>query len=495
MSLRRSTPAADGGLLMTTTNKHEHTTLVMKFGGTSVGTADAMRQVVEIVKKEKQNWKNVVVVTSALSGVTDLLLKMASSATNNLPLFIEESAVTIHKRHQEIADVLVQDPEMHKTAMAEVDEILTQIVNLSKAIAVLGEATPRVMDTIASAGERMCIQLLSAAIGSAGVSAEPVEATRLILTDDHYMDAHPDIAASKKMTKSVLDPILERDCVPVITGFLAATEKGNITTLGRGGSDYSAALIGAALPADDVWIYTDVDGVMTADPRLVPEATTVPVCSYREVAELAYYGAKVLHPKTIRPVIEAGIGLRVCNTFNPSHPGTRLVAISKARDGIIKAITTVKDLKLVTLEGRGMLGVPGVAGRTFDTVAKLGTSVPLITQASSEQSICFAVPAESVQRVIKELSSAFAHEIENRDIDRVWATEEIGIITVVGEGMKSTPGIAGRICTALGDQNVNIVAIAQGSSEVSVSVVVMAAELKKALQVLHQLIQHSEPVQ
>jgi aspartate kinase len=234
---------------------------------------------------------------------------------------------------------------------------------------------------------------------------------------------------------------------------------------------------------------------MTADPRLVPEATTVPVCSYREVAELAYYGAKVLHPKTIRPVIEAGIGLRVCNTFNPSHPGTRLVAISKARDGIIKAITTVKDLKLVTLEGRGMLGVPGVAGRTFDTVAKLGTSVPLITQASSEQSICFAVPAESVQRVIKELSAVFAHEIENRDIDRVWATDEIGIITVVGEGMKSTPGIAGRICTALGDQNVNIVAIAQGSSEVSVSVVVMAAELKKALQVLHQLIQHSEPVQ
>lgn len=478
---------------MDTTTLTAHNTLVMKFGGTSVGTPDAMRQVVEIVKTEKTTWKNVIVVTSALSGVTDLLLKMASSATLNQPLFIEEAAVTIHKRHQEIADVLVTAPEKRRKAMDEIDDILTQIVSFSKAIAVLGETTPRVLDTIASAGERMCVRLLSAAINSAGLLAETIEATRLILTDDHYTDAHPDIPESKRLTCEVLNPLLQKGVVPVITGFIAATKNGNITTLGRGGSDYSAALIGAALPADDVWIYTDVDGVMTADPRLVPDAATVPVCTYREVAELAYYGAKVLHPKTIRPVIEAGIGLRVCNTFNPQHPGTRLVSTIQAKDGVIKAITTVRDLQLVTLEGRGMLGVPGVAGRTFDTVARLGTSVPLITQASSEQSICFAVPSDSVQRVIEELSGAFAHEIENRDIDRVWATDEVGIITVVGEGIKTTPGVAGRICTALGDNNLNIVAIAQGSSDVAISLVVYAAELKQALRVLHQLIQVHDP--
>ncbi len=204
---------------------------------------------------------------------------------------------------------------------------------------------------------------------------------------------------------------------------------------------------------------------------------------------MAYYGAKVLHPKTIRPVIEAGIQLRVCNTFNPSHPGTRLVAKLTAQDGVIKAITTIRGVHLVTLEGRGMLGVPGVAARTFDTVAKLGVSVPLITQASSEQSICFAVPAPSVNRVTEMLTSVFEREIENRDIDRVWATEEVGIVTVVGEGMRSTPGVAGRVFTSLGDSQVNVIAIAQGSSEVSISLVVSADETLQALRILHNLIE------
>ncbi|KAF0111922.1 MAG: aspartate kinase [Chloroflexi bacterium] len=468
-------------------------TLVLKFGGTSVGTADAMRQVVSIIKIEKQQWKNIVVVTSALSGVTDTLLKMASYLTADQSGILEESANDLIRRHDEIAKSLIYDEVLFQSAIQEVNEIIKQVLNLCQAISVLGESTPRVMDTIASAGERMCVRLLAAAIQTAGIPAEVVEATRLIVTDDHYTDAHPDLAKSKLMTCEVLTPILAKGIVPVITGFIASTKNGNITTLGRGGSDYSAALIGAALPADDVWIYTDVNGVMTADPQLVPDAATVPVCSYREIAELAYYGAKVLHPKTIRPVIEAGIGLRVCNTFNPSHPGTRLVAELNARDGVIKAITTVRGLQLVTLEGRGMLGVPGVAARTFDTVAKLGTSVPLITQASSEQSICFAVPVATVNRVLQMLTTAFAHEIESRDIDRVWATEEVGIVSVVGEGMRATPGIAGRIFTALGENEVNVIAIAQGSSEVSISLVIKADSIQKAIRVLHYLIQPPNP--
>lgn len=468
-------------------------TLVMKFGGTSVGTPDAMRQVVSIIKKEKLEWKNIAVVTSALSGVTDTLIKMASREATARPQTVDKYATELIQKHDEIANALVSDPVLFQNTIQKVNSVISQVVNLCKAIAVLGEATPRVMDTVVSAGERMCIHLLAAALQSAGIPAEAVEATGLIVTDDHYTDAHPDFSKSKKNTCKVLNPLLAKGIVPVITGFVAATESGNITTLGRGGSDYSAALIGAALPADDVWIYTDVNGVMTADPRLVPEAVTVPVCSFREIAELAYYGAKVLHPKTIRPVIEAGIGLRVCNTFNPQHPGTRLVSELDAKNDVIKAITTVRGLRLVTLEGRGMLGVPGVAARTFETVAGLGTSVPLITQASSEQSICFAVPSDSADQVIAMLKKSFAHEIESRDIDRVWATEEVGIVSVVGEGMRSTPGVAGRVFTALGNNKVNVVAIAQGSSEVSISLVVDASCIQKALRVLHQLIQPVEP--
>jgi aspartokinase/homoserine dehydrogenase 1 len=461
----------------------KHETLVMKFGGTSVGTPAAMRQVVSIICGEQKKWKRLVVVTSALSGVTDLLLSMTSGEVDVL-----EATATLRDRHELIANELIPEKVVRERALLEVQKVIDQIVNLCQAVTVLGEVTPRVLDTIASAGERMSVFILAAAIETQGIKAQPVEATNLIRTDDQFTDAHPDMARTRELTCAYLQPLLNQGVIPVITGFLAANEKGNITTLGRGGSDYSAALIGAVLPADDVWIFTDVDGVLTADPRLVHSATTVPICSYREISELAYYGAKVLHPKTIRPVIEAGIGLRVCNTFNPTHPGTRLVPTLEAQSGVIKAITTVRDLQLVTIEGHGMLGVPGVAARTFDTVAFSGASVPLITQASSEQSICFAIPCAYSAKVVGMLEAAFEREIARRDIDRVWATDEVGIVTVVGEGMRSTPGVAGRIFAALGNAEVNVIAIAQGSSEVSISLVVGAAQVKEALLALHSLI-------
>jgi aspartate kinase len=245
-----------------------------------------------------------------------------------------------------------------------------------------------------------------------------------------------------------------------------------------------------------VWIWTDVDGVMSADPRVVPDARTIPILSYREIAELAYFGAKVVHPKTIRPVIESHIGLRVCNTFNPIHPGTRIVeennnqnsSVGKDQTALIKAVTAIRGQSLITVEGRGMLGVPGVAARTFGAVASTGTSVPLITQASSEQSICFAVPVDTAERVVASLESAFAHELEGKDIDRIWMTGEVTIITIVGAGMRNTPGIAGRIFTALGAGAVNVIAIAQGSSEVSISLVVDAIDADRGVRAVHDLI-------
>jgi aspartate kinase len=377
--------------------------------------------------------------------------------------------------------------------MEEIGGLVRYFVELCSAIAVLGEATPRALDAVAGLGERMSVRLLAAACECAGVAAKAIEATELIVTNDRFQNAHPDFAATTLATRAVLNPLLDDGLVPVVTGFIGATPQGVLTTLGRGGSDYSAGILGAVLPADDVWIWTDVDGVMTADPRMVPAAVTLPEISYGEIAELAYYGAKVLHPKTVRPVVEAGIGLRICNTFNPAHPGTRLVANGqngKAAKGekVIKAVTAIRKQRLVTIEGRGMLGVPGVAARAFAAVASTGTSVPLITQASSEQSICFTVPSEAAPGVLSALEKVFAAELADNDIDRVWATEDVAIITAVGAGTRHTPGVAGQIFTQLGDADVNVLAIAHGSSDVSISMVVESPEAEKSVRALHELI-------
>ncbi len=464
-------------------------TLVMKFGGTSVGSVEAMTQVINIVRQERQAWSGLIVVTSALNGVTNLLLDSATRAALGDREASTPAVKELRTRHMQMIESLVTDPARGALIAQDIEKLIEDFASRCQAIGILGEATPRALDAIAGMGERMAVRVLAGALESAGVPAEAVEATQLIVTDDHFQAAHPDAAATLQRTRQGLLPLLERGVVPVVTGFIAATPAGIPTTLGRGGSDYTAPILGAALPADDVWIWTDVNGVMTADPRLVPNARTVPELSYREIAELAYYGAKVLHPKAIRPVIEAGIGLRVCNTFNAQQPGTRILAEPPApATGVIKAVTAIRGLQLITVEGRGMLGVPGVAARTFGAVAATGTSVPLISQASSEQSICFAVPIESTRSVIAALHSTFANEIASRDIDRVWATDEVVIVTVVGAGMRNTPGIAGRIFQALGEHQVNVIAIAQGSSEVSISVLIDAADTRAAVQTLHALI-------
>ncbi len=470
-------------------NENAPQTLVMKFGGTSVGSPQAMSAAVQIVKNARAEWNQVVVVTSALSGVTNLLLDTAACAAQGDVSSLKDAEKSILASHQAIANALIADPNLRARTLEEITVLAHSFVELCGAVAVLGEASPRALDAIAGLGERMSIRLLAAACQSAGTLAQPVESTELIVTDDRFQNAHPDFAATTLKTRATLTPLLAQGIVPVVTGFIGATPKGALTTLGRGGSDYSAAILGAVLPADDVWIWTDVDGVMTADPRIVPAARTMPEISYSEVAELAYYGAKVLHPKTVRPVIEAGIGLRICNTFNPSHPGTRLVSRASGAKAanVIKAVTAIRKQRLVTIEGRGMLGVPGVAARAFAAVAATGTSVPLITQASSEQSICFSVPSESAQAVLSSLQATFAAEIAQRDIDRVWASEDVAIITIVGAGTRNTPGVAGQIFGRLGQESVNVLAIAHGSSDVSISLVVNQSEADASVLALHEL--------
>jgi len=459
---------------------------VMKFGGTSVGSPEAIRNLAQIVRTAQAAGDRPAVVVSALSGVTDLLLTAAHAAGEGDASPARTTADTLRERHHRTLTAVAPGA----AAVGQlISDSLDQFVNLCQAISVLGEASPRALDAIASLGERMSAPLVAAALEAERIPATAINTAEVVLTDSHFLNATPDMDATRERAAARIQPVLDAARVPVMTGFIGADRRGAVTTLGRGGSDYSAAILGVALAADEVWIWTDVNGVMTTDPRIAPDARTIPVLTYREISELAHFGAKVLHPKTIRPVVERGIALWVKNTFEPVNPGTRIVLEDDGWvEGGIRAVTAIKAQCVITLEGRGMLGIPGIAARTFAAVARTRTSVSLISQASSEQSICFVVPFSASQTVVAALEDEFRRELAGDDLDGVTASDPVAIITVVGAGMVHTPGVSGRMFSALGNAGVNVVAIAQGGSECGISCVVSASQADDAVRAIHQLI-------
>lgn len=461
-------------------------TLVMKFGGTSVGNAKAISQAASIVRQFKPQWDRLVVVVSAMRGVTDALVTGARSAAGGDLATYPSIVSDLRVGHTLAIAELLEEGSTRTALLKEVDGMLDEFATLCHSVGVLGEVTPRAMDAISSLGERMNARIVAACLNQQALPSQAVDATSLIITDRRFQQAAPLMDSTRACTQAVLMPLLDQGIVPVVTGFIGATEEGITTTLGRGGSDYSAAILGAALDADEVWTWTDVDGVMTTDPRIAPDARVIPVLSYSEVGELAYFGAKVLHPKTISPVVERGIPLWVKNTFNPTHPGTQIIREPESTPGTVKAVTAIQGLSMVTVEGRGMMGVPGIAARTFSAVASQGASVLMISQASSEQSICFIIPTEDVPPVITALEDELALELARRDIDRVSALDDIVVVTAVGAGMRGTPGVAARLFGALASKSINAIAIAQGSSECSISIAVSADQATDAVRQIHR---------
>jgi len=466
-------------------------TIVMKFGGTSVGNAEAIGQAADLIKQESERWGHMVVVVSAMRGVTDALIDGALTAAQGDEDTYRGVVSDLRVHHTLAVAKLISNPDSRTSLLKTIDAYLDEYAAFCHSVHVLGEVTLRAMDTISSMGERVSARVVAARLNEQGQRAQAVDATELIVTDDCYQQAVPQMQATAEQVQRNLVPLLEEGIIPVVTGFMGATVDGITTTLGRGGSDYSASILGAALKADEVWTWTDVDGVLTADPRIVPDAHIIPELSYSEVGELAYFGAKVLHPKTIRPVVESGIPLWVKNTFNPTCPGTRIVAEPKSTPGTVKAVTAIPGLSMVTVEGRGMMGVPGIAARTFSAVASQGASVLMISQASSEQSICFVIPSADVPSVIVALEKELSLELGRRDIERVRSVDDVVIISAVGAGVRGTPGVAARLFTALSAQEINIIAIAQGSSECSISLVVNSAQAKQAVRQIHsEVINH-----
>lgn len=460
--------------------------LVMKFGGTSVGSSEAIRQAAGIVRKHRRNWDGLVVVVSAMRGVTDMLINCAASATQGDMSTCQNLIAVLQSCHYDAITGLFPDDGERVQLQKLIDTFISELSAYSRSINVLGEVTPRGMDTITSLGERMNARLVAAALRSMGVRSEALDATEVIITDDTFQNAVPLMDLTREKVANTLGTMTGQGIVPVVTGFISATKDGITTTLGRGGSDYTASILGYCLDAAEVWTWTDVDGVMTADPRVVPNARIIPQISFNEISELAYFGAKVLHPKTIRPILERDIPLWVKNTFNPAYPGTRITQEASAVAGKVTAVSIIRDLSMITVAGRGMLGVPGIAARTFSAVAKTGASVLMISQASSEQSICFVIPTPATNEVVRSLETEMALELTRHDIDRIWAMDEIVIVTAVGAGLRHTPGISSRIFGALGNSGINVIAIAQGSSEYSISIVVSAAEGDQALRQIHE---------
>jgi aspartate kinase len=458
--------------------------LVMKYGGTSVGSPEAIHQAAQNTLVQTEKWSEVCVVVSAMSGVTDQLTLGAQSAAAGDPEQYQEILSDLRTSHYQVIDELL--PKEYRQELTQrVDSLLDSFAQFCRSILVLGEVTPRALDVVTSLGERILAPLFAAVLSSHGVKSVPVEASNLIVTDDRFQSAVPVMEKTCEQISKKISPLFKSGIVPVVTGFLGATESGVITTLGRGGSDYSAAILGNCLNAEQVWIWTDVDGVMTSDPRLVSDARVLSRLSYGELSELAYFGAKVVHPRTIRPVVAENIPLLVKNTFNPDGQGTMIVPEAEQIPSTVKAVTAIEGLSLVNVEGRGMIGVPGIAARTFAAVASQNASVLMITQASSEQSITFVIKTNTAPRVIEALEKEMELELNRKDIDRIWAQDDVVIVTAVGKGLRKTPGVGARVFNALADALINVIAVAQGSSESSLSLVINKDDLKAAVQKIH----------
>lgn len=459
--------------------------IVMKFGGTSVGSAERIAQAAEIVRGEVNKGNQVVVVLSAMSGVTNTLLGALKDAANGNMGKLLQTRDELLKKHLDVINALVRNPRAREQLTATTTSALDRFEDLCSSIYVLGEITPRATDAVGSLGERLIVPIAAQAFDDAGIKSQWVAANELILTDDNFVAASPLIAETREQTRVRVLPILEAGAVVVTTGFIGATKKGILTTLGRGGSDYTATIIGAAIDADEVQIWTDVNGVMTTDPRVVPEAITLPEISYGEAAELSYFGAKVIHPKTILPVAEKNTPIRILNSFEPSHPGTLIVREPRGNGSPIRGITAIRNVCLVTVEGRGMQGVPGMAARVFSAVARNNISVLMFSQSSSEQNICLVIESAGVGQVVSELEREFKPEMQAQNIERVWSQDRIAIVAVVGSAIKTTPGVAARVFSALADKNINVIAIAQGSSEYNLSLVVAENDADNAVRAIH----------
>jgi aspartate kinase len=458
--------------------------LVMKFGGTSMGSAERIRSAASLCE-EAWRQRPVVVIVSAMAKVTDMLLEALRHAEGGDEAGLDRLLRLLDDKHRQCCTELLEGAKREETQRI-LDGVLEEFARIARGVLMLGERPPRSVDEAVAAGERLSAALMAACLQSRGVDAMAVNGWDVIVTDAVFGNASPLLPQTREKASALLLPALEQRRLPVVTGFNGATLDGRPTTLGRGGSDFSASILASVLDASELWIWSDVDGILSADPRLVPDARVLEEITYREAAELAYNGAKVLHPRTLAPLMEKGIPVWSRNSFNPSFPGTKIVPETK--DGPIgpRAVTSMTNVALVSVDpASAVLSGTKIMARSLEALAAANAEVLALTSSSYRQNFCFLIRTAELPAVIEKLEEAFSLELAHGYLHPIDVDLDVGLLAIVGEGMRGHPGLAGRIFTAISREMVNIIAIAQGSSELTIAIVVRKDGVEKAVRAVH----------
>jgi bifunctional aspartokinase / homoserine dehydrogenase 1 len=463
--------------------EHDKPLQVMKFGGTSVGNAAAISKVLEIVRDAQQD-RTVLVVVSAMAGVTDLLIEAALAMAEGNAAAAEKIFADLLHKHRAAAEILLASRTHREHYERHMQECLAEVEELCQGVLNLRQLTLKTRDFISSLGERLCAPLVAAALMESGVAAEAIDARECLITDSQHGSAKPLHELTRNHCQKRISPLLREGIVPVVTGFLGATLEGALTTLGRGGSDYSASILGAALDAQEVIIWTDVNGFLTSDPRLVPEACTIPQISYRQAAALAYFGAKVLHPKTLQPVIQRRIPVWIRNTFSPEYAGTKITLEGPEREAGVKALAVMKDLSLITVTVEGIAQAPDAMRRACAAVSAAHGDMVLTVRTHSPRKFGLVVRAALAETTMQALRNEFG-AAGSREFDLA-VRNGLSLVTLVSQNLRDLSTIARQAFTALGQENLQVLAGSQSASGCNISFVVDPEEMPRILVRLHR---------
>ncbi|SHO43617.1 putative aspartokinase [Nitrosotalea sinensis] len=456
--------------------------LILKFGGTSVSSPQNIRNVANLIKKLSKEHK-IIPVFSAISGVTDDLIRVTNLIQNRNKDAANSLAKKIIKMHTDVADQCIQNSKIKKDLMNKMKTDLDEFQDLLHGMLLLGEVTPRSSDYMISFGERLSINLVAFTLNEIGIKAVPLTGKDVgIVTDSHFGGAKPLMDTTRLHVSHTIDDLQQKKIMAIIGGFAGADQHGNITTFGRGGSDYTATIIASSIKADEVWLMSDVDGLMTTDPKIVKNAKLIKEVSYIEAMEMALFGAKYIHPRALEPLVAKKIPLRIRNTFNVDNPGTLVTATPQPdTQKTVKCVSTIRHTGLIDVRGGSMVGAPGTAATIFSILAKEGVNIMMISQSPSESSISIIVKKNDLDKAVNALEMNLLGKI----IKKVDVTVDVSIIALIGSGMRGIAGVASKVFTAVAKKGVNVIMIAQGSSELNIAFVVKDSDCNAAVQALH----------